>query len=228
MKKIIKLLSMILFIVITIIFATANSYAAEFMPGSMNSINNHVIGVYFAPEEIKIYATPEENSELIEIIRWNAHGVEAVSQDLSSKETFLAFVPNKKYALMSVTSENENNDWIEVIYNKKTEDKGWVKNPTFDRFKTWLEFMRIYGKQNRLYLLSDIPEKYKSMHTESDESSQLINNNFISIQEIELVYISGNWMLVREIDYNKTAQIGWIRWRNNDGNIFIFPKLDSN
>jgi len=228
MNKTIKLLLLIIFTFMTHICFSAHSYAAEFMPRSVNSINNHSIGVYFAPEEIKIYASPDEKSELIEIIRWNALGVEAIPQELSSAETFLAFVPNKKFALMSVISENDNGDWVEIIFNKKNGDKGWIKNPTYDKFSTWLEFIRKYGKINRLYLLSDIPVKCRTMHTDPDENSQLIDNSSFSPQEIELVYISGNWMLVREIDYNKTAQIGWIRWRDNDGNIFVFPKLDSN
>ena len=228
MNKFTKSLILIFLTLVASLAITLQSYAVEFMPRDTKSINNHAIGIFFAPEEIKIYSSPDEKSELIEIIRWNILGVEAIPQVQSSGETFFVFIPNKKYALMPVISENENSDWLEVIYNKNTGAKGWVRNPTYDRFETWLEFMRVYGKRNRLYLFSDIPEKYKSLHTDPDENSQLINNNdSILIQEIELIYVSGNWVLVREIDYNKTAQVGWIRWRDNDGNIFVFPKLDS-
>lgn len=208
--------------------ACIQSFAAQYMPREVKSINNRAIGVFFAPEEIRIYAAPDEKSEMVEIIKWNTLGVKAIPQELSSFETFLAFVPEKKYALLPVLSENDNEDWVEVIYNKKTGDKGWIKNSDSEKFKTWREFMQMYGKQNRLYFLSDIPENYKSIHTgPSDEDQQISDNNIIAAQELELTYISGNWMLVRIIDYNKSTHIGWIHWRDNDGNMFVFPKLDN-
>lgn len=203
-------------------------FAAEYMPLRMNSINNHSIGVYFASQEIKIYMAPDEKSELKEIIKWDKLNIEAIPQELSSAEIFLAFVPDKKYAILSVMSENDNEDWVEVLYNKKTGEKGWIKLQNQDSFKTWLELIQSYGKENRLYFLADIPEKYKKLYTNPDETSQTIQDDaFISVQEIEPTYISGNWMLVRAIDYNKTAQIGWIQWRDSDGNIFVFPKFGS-
>lgn len=210
------------------IFNISVTYAAEYMPSSFKSFNSYMIGIYFAPEEIKIYSTPDEKSELKELIRWNTHGVEAVPEQVSSSEAFLAFVPSKKYALMQVVSEDDNDDWVEIIYNKKTGDKGWVKNPVLDKFKPLLEFVQKYGKNHNLYFLHDTPEKYKILYTGPDETAQTVKNfEYSSIQEIELVYISGNWMLVKVHDYNQEIPVGWIRWRDNDGNIFVFPKLNN-
>lgn len=210
------------------IFNISFACATEYMPYSSKSFNSYMIGIYFAPEEIKIYSNPDEKAELEAIIRWNIHGTESVPEQLSSSEVFLAFVPSKKYALMQVVSENDNDDWVEIIYNKKTGKKGWVKNLNFDKFKPLLEFIQTNGKDHNLYFLSDVPEKYKTLFTGPDENSQTVKNfEYSSIQEIELVYISGNWMLVRVFDYSKQVQVGWIRWRDNDGNIFVFPKLNN-
>lgn len=228
MNKFFKYLILFLTVAVTFLYTSTQSFAAEYMPMRMNSINNHAIGVYFASQEIKIYTAPDERSELKEVIKWDKLNIDALPQGLSSAEIFLAFVPDKKYALLSVMSENDNEDWVEVLYNKKTGEKGWVKLQGPDSFKTWLEFIQAYGKENMLYFLADIPEKYKQMYTNPDETSQTIqDNSFVSVQELEPTYISGNWMLVRAIDYNKTAQIGWIQWRDSDGNTFVFPKLGS-
>lgn len=228
MKTYIKLLLFICMVFSLFINHIYPINAAEYMPRDLKSINTSMIGIYAAPEEIRIYSSPDAKGELEEIIRWNIHGVEAVTEQLSSSETFLAFVPYKKYALMQVTSENENDDWVEVIYNKKTGKKGWVNNQNLDKFKTMLEFIQTYGKDHNLYFLSGIPEKYQVLYTGPDENSQTVKSfEYSSIQELEIVYISGNWMLVKASDYSKTVQVGWIRWRDNDGNLFVFPHLNN-
>jgi len=76
--------------------------------------------------------------------------------------------------------------------------------------------------RNFLYL----PEEYRILRTSPEEGSQALKSTNYSPENIKLIYIRGNWMLVRALDYAKQDSfIGWIRWRSDDGTIFAFPYL---
>lgn len=220
MKKIFFIFTALIFLIHSNI-----AFGKEFLPRYMDSVKYFGIGVYFAPEETLVYSEPNENSKLAELIQWNKLGVKAYPVSLSSSQAFIAFLPEKKIALFSVISDTD--DFYEIIYNHTTGAKGWIKKESSDKFLTWFEFMNKYGKKNGLYLFADLPEHHKIVHTGPGEDSQIIENCFYYPTGIKLKFIRGNWMLVRIIDYNKQAPIGWIRWRSDDGKIFLFPDLDA-
>ena len=38
--------------------------------------------------------------------------------------------------------------------------------------------------------------------------------------------LRGNWMLVTIVDIGNEPKVGWIKWRNEDGTLMIFPNID--
>ena len=74
--------------------------------------------------------------------------------------------------------------------------------------------------------MPNLPSEYKKMHTSPGDEAQLVKEIPYCPEQIELMYIRGNWMLIRVIDFDQSAPVGWIRWRSDDGKIFVFPRLD--
>ncbi|EKE02216.1 MAG: hypothetical protein ACD_20C00410G0002 [uncultured bacterium] len=200
------------------------AFSDGFLPRYSDSINNYGIGIYLAPKEFSIYAEPDQKSNIVEHIRWNNFGVSSLNNKLSSKNVFIAFIPKNNTAIMTAVDDMEN--WCQVIYDRKTGAKGWVKITDSNKFLTWLDFMTKYGKASDIYLFLDLPEEYRLIHTAPHENAQVQTTQPFSPDNVKLKFIKGNWMLVNVIDYSKTSTyIGWIRWRTNEGRIFAFPNL---
>lgn len=200
----------------------SKAIAGDFSPRYSNSINHYGIGVYFAPKEFTIYSEPDEKSSVVEQIRWDRLGVAAIDDNLSSRSLFMSFVPSKNIALMSVIEDMD--DWCQVIYNQYNGAKGWVRVSDSDKFMTWLDFMSKYGRINGVYMFLDLPEEYKIIRTAPDEEASIQDITSYSPDNVKLKFVKGNWMLVKVIDYSRTnTYIGWIKWRNTEGKIFVFP-----
>ena len=145
---------------------------------------------------------------------------------LSPREAFVAYLPKQNLAFLSVIDENDG--WYKVIYNQKSGAKGWIEKSTTDNFMTWAEFIKCYGKNKGLYFFSDMPADYKKIHTSPSEDAQTVKDvYYCADNNVELHFISGNWLLATFIDYDSSAHIGWIRWRDSEGKIYVFPNLNS-
>ena len=195
MKKIFVLL------VSFLLLSTTMALAGGFIPRYGDSVKYFGIGVYFAPKNIKIYAQPNIKSNPVSFFQWNEFGVSQNNEELSSRNLFLAFDAEKEIALMAVTDETEG--WYEVVYNQQTGDKGWINDTQPTHFLSWLDFMMSFGRNNKIYLFSDLPEEYRILRTSPEEGSQALKSTNYSPENIKLIYIRGNWMLVRALDYAK-------------------------
>jgi len=146
-------------------------------------------------------------------------------EEIGLPETFITFLPENNIALLSAEDENEN--WVQVVYNQSKGLKGWVKKRNQQDFMTWYQFVQKYGKEKGLCLFTDIPDKYKKAYTAPDEGAQYDKNVFYITDNIDLIVIKGNWMLVKIIDFNKSEHVGWIRWRDDSGSLLVFPNLSA-
>jgi hypothetical protein len=129
---------------------------------------------------------------------------------------------------MSVTEDTD--DWYQIVYNQKTGATGWVQRTNSgDKFMTWLEFMNKYGRDKGIYLFLDLPAEYRKLHMAPDENARIQDIVNYSPDDVKIKFVKGNWMLVKVVDYSRTeTHIGWIKWRNLDGKIFVFPNLKNN
>ena len=115
-------------------------------------------------------------------------------------------------------------EWVEVIYNNLTGDKGWIKKDDPYKFSTWINFYNMYGKKYGLYILKGSPESIKLMKSGTDNQSQTVATMNLP-SKINLNAIRGNWALVSVLDLDKSPKTGYIEWRSPDGVKYLFPDI---
>lgn len=214
MKKI-----FILFVFICNLFAIAK---AEVMPYYVNNISTNSIGVYQAPHRIMVYQEPNENSKLLIDASWDTKLFTCA--DISASNLFVAFLPKKDLAFLTVVDENDNEDWFQIEYNKNGSQKGWIKKDDDFRFMNWRTFFNLYGRKYGLYYMKDAPVETKAIYGSNVEGAKSIGT-ITYAQNIKLTTVKGNWLLVVAFDIDKMQKIGWIKWRNISGEIYLFPDI---
>ena len=73
--------------------------------------------------------------------------------------------------------------------------------------------------------MKDIKKRKRGIYSGAEINSQKLGS-FTLIKTIRLNKISGNFALVTVVDFNKLPEIGYVQWREQDGTILIFPKID--
>lgn len=213
MKKII--LFLILFLGLHL-----SSFSANVMPYETDKTSTYTLGVYQAPKSITLYKQPDEKSDIIHSIQWSNENI--FPENVSFENLFLVFIPKKELGLLTVTDETE--DWVEVIYNKSTGDKAWLKKDDPYRFATWINFYNMYGRKYGLYILKGAPKSVNEIRSATDDKAQLVETMNMP-SRINLNVIRGNWALVSVMDMDKTAKTGYIRWRSDNGIKYLFPDI---
>lgn len=213
MKKIIAL--------IALFFALGlQTLATEVMPDKVSLIRTNTLGVYQVSSPIVLYEKPDDKSEVKTVIKYSANSLEPLS--LVFQDVFVVYKPKKELALMAVTDENE--DWVEVIYDNVKGSTAWLKKDDPYKFLSWVNFYQAYGKKYGLYMLKGTPEKVKDMHGSPDDLSKIISvMNHPS--KMNLSVIRGNWMLLSVLDVDRVPKTGFVRWRSDEGVKYFFPDI---
>lgn len=207
---------------LTFLFVIALPANADVMPYYVNNINSNSIGVYQASNNIKIFKEPNENSTLLLNITWDSKNFDCV--DVSASNLFAVFLPKKDLAFLTVVDENDNEDWVQIAYNQNGAKTGWVKKDDEFRFMNWRTFINIYGRKYGLYYFKDAPEESKIIYGSTVDDAKSLGKITLP-QNLKLTNVSGNWILVIAYDVDKTQKIGWIKWRNISGAIYLFPDI---
>lgn len=195
---------------------------ADVMPYYVTSINSNSIGVYQASSNIKIYKEPNENSQVLLNVSWDSKNFNC--SEVSASNLFVVFLPKKTLAFLTVIDENDNEDWVEISYNQSGLKTGWVKKDDEFRFMSWRTFFNLYGRKYGLYYMKDAPESTKIIYGSTvDNAKQIAKITFP--QSVKLTTVSGNWLLIMALDVDHTQKIGWIKWRNLSGEIYLFPNI---
>lgn len=216
MKKII--LTLMLFLSIA-----TSAFALDVVPNTVSLNYTNTFGIYQVDHAIVVYNQPDEKSTIKQKIVWDSENV--IPKSLSLADLFVVYIQKKDLALMAVTDETD--DWVEVIYNNRTGEKGWIKKDDPYKFNTWVNFYNMYGKKYGLVILNGAPETVYSMYGTPEEGKKVIST--INRPElINLNIIRGNWMLVTVVDADQTPKTGYIRWRSDDGVKYLFPNLQNN
>ncbi len=197
-----------------------SSFSANVMPYEIDKNIMFTLGVYQAPKTITLYKQPDEKADVVYNIKWS--GGEIFPSSIKHQDLFLVFIEKKDLGLLTVTDETE--DWVEVIYNKSTGDKAWLKKDDPYRFATWINFYNMYGRKYGLYTLKGAPKTINDIKSGADENSQFVSTINMPIK-INLNIIRGNWALVSVLDIDKSPKTGYIRWRSDDGIKYLFPDI---
>ena len=209
-------------IIFTFLLSFVLPVKADVMPYYVNSVNTNSIGVYQAPNHIKIFKEPNENSQLLLDVFWNNTAYNC--PDVSASNLFITYIPKKDLAFLTVIDENDNSDWVQIVYNKNGDQKGWVKKDDDFRFMNWRTFFNLYGRKYGLYYMKDAPEETKSIYGSNVEDAQSIGKITLP-QTVKLTSVKGNWLLIVAFDVDKLQKIGWIKWRSIAGEIYLFPDI---
>lgn len=225
-----------------------------FAPQSFKDGVNYGNGIYFAPYVFTLYTQPDEHSPMIGEFHWsrktntNTLAVTTANNERRSfpaDHVFFSFYPQLDVAMMAVTGEN-GEGWVEVIYDQTKKKTGWVHlkdSPTvttgakqtlapvdtgeplhFGIYQTWPEFMKLNAKSNGVYWLSGVKEYSRSIRSSDADEAKLIPVTII--RNMKVKHLRGNWLLVEVLDFENNTPIGWVRWRDDDGNLMMFPNVN--
>jgi hypothetical protein len=203
------------FIILIMLFALP--VFADTAPFYMDAIPKRTIGMYQVDKELILYSQPDLKSDVIK-------KVEFTFNPESMPDGMFGVLINEKQLGFLYVSDIGDDGWVEVIYDKRTKAKGWVKTADSMQFLPWLNFYNLYGRKYGLRFLNNIPEDLKVLRSKSEEDSQIVSKlNYI--KQIKLTAIRGNWALVSVFDLDKVPKTGYLRWRGDDGTIYAVPNI---
>ena len=190
---------------------------ADTMPFYIESIPQLTLGVYQTDNEVSLYTHPDANSNLIKKMQFS------YNPETMPDSVFAVLINEKKLGFLYVTDVSDEG-WVEVIYDKRTKAKGWVKTIDQMQFQPWRNFYNLYGRKYGLRMLKNTPEDLEVLKAKPEDNSQTVSKlNFV--QQIKLTVIRGNWALVSVVDLDKTPKTGFLKWRDSDGTIYVFPNI---
>ena len=213
MKKLIVFLILLLGLILPV-------NAANIMPVNVEPNDLRTIGLYQISKDITLYEQPDDQSSIINNIKWSA--VDIFPEGVKFNELFIVFIPDKELGFVAVTDETK--DWVQIIYNNKTGETAWIKKDDPYKFMTWIYFYNMYGRKYGLYILKGAPDTVKNIRSATDDTAQLIAQMNMPTK-IKLNVIRGNWALVSVLDLDRAPKTGYIRWRGDDGIHYLFPDI---
>jgi len=195
-------------------------FAADVVPRNVNSIRPDTLGFYQAENVITLYEKPWDNAKIIRSFHWDKTGI--YPEGIRPGEFFAVYIPGKNLAFLTVADEMEG--WVEVVFNNRTGERGWLKKDDPYRFLNWFNFVNMYGKKYGMNILSGAGEQANVLYSAPEDGSQIVGR-INHPQKINLTVLRGNWALVSVYDMDKTPKTGYIRWRSDNGVKYLFPSV---
>ena len=209
-----KLLLSLLFALLTVI-----PVYADIVPIKVSDVPMGVLGVYQPTNVLKVFEKPDSKSTLLFQKKWSY--VTVSETDYASN--LFAVLRNKK-DLSFVYATDMDEDYVKVIYDKTKNSQGWAYKEDNFQFLPWITFYNMYGRKYGLKILKDAPDFVYDVHSRSDKESQLLGK-LNRPKEIRLTAIQGNWALVTALDLGGKVNTGFIRWRGDNGELYLFPAI---
>ena len=209
--------SMLKKIILTVLMFVSIPVFADTMPFYMDSIPKNSLGLYQIDKSLILFSHPEANSEVVKKFDFTF-------SPESMPDNMFALLLNEKQLGFLYVSDISDEGWVQVVYDKRTGAKGWVRTVDRMQFLPWLNFYNLYGRKYGLRLLKDAPDDIEVLRAKPEELSQTISK-FNYVKQIKLTVLRGNWALVSVFDIDKTPKTGYLRWRSDDGVIYAFPNI---
>jgi hypothetical protein len=212
-----------IFLILSMLFSFILPAKADVMPYYISSINSNSIGVYQVSHDIKIYKEPNENSPQVVNVYWDSKNYECLN--IAASNLFVVFLPQRDLGFIQVLDENEDETWVKVLYDKNANKVGWIKKEDDYRFLPWRIFFSWYGHKYGLYYMKDSPETTKAIYGSTEDDAKVIGRISAVPQKVNVTSIRGNWALINAYDIDQITKIGWIKWRDINGEIYLFPNM---
>ena len=213
-------------LLLLIVFSTTVLTAfADKVPTSSKSIRHYGIGLYKVESDFYVFDKPDANARKIyHFILPSAKKSAIVRETRKNINPYVVNIPTKNEFYTTVYEYPENG-WMKIYYNQNGKETGWVKLPSKSNFLTWKEFVYKYGKKNGLKLMRDVPSSSFKLYSQDSEDAQVVDT-FTYPEYIALRMIRGNWMLVTVVDTGTVYKTGWFKWRTDNGELRVFPKMN--
>ena len=210
-----------LLLIFTFILVNIPAFA-DVIPYYVSNISTETRWLYQASKDLKIYSQPNEKSDVVLQCSWDYKNFNCPNTSMSN--LFTVFVQAKELAFL--TSTDNIGEWIEVIYDKNSNKKGWIKDDESDpgRLLNLRTFYNLYGRKYGIYLLKDVPAEVKNLKTSTSVDAQNCGQIENPIK-IQLQAVKGNWLLIKVFEKDKTTKTGYLQWRNTNGEIYAFPAI---
>lgn len=208
-----------LLIVLSVILGFANISSADVIPTAMSEIPAKSIGVYqVSSSKLTVYDKPCDSAKVVyeEMIDYSRY------LDKTTSPIFCVILPQKQLCYLYATDCYD--EWVEVIYNKAKNSIGWVKKDDFFQFLPWVNFYGMYGRKYGLIELKSSQKFNGALHSQPDKNSQIVANITKPLR-IRLTSLEGNWALVSILDITGSVHTGYLEWRTQNGEYFVFPEF---
>ena len=207
-----------LILVLIILSITLQAWA-DILPYKVTDVPIGTLGVYQATNSIKVYSKPDIKSSTLFDNKWSYLNVSSTSY---ADNLFAILLPKKELSFVYATDIDE--DFVQVIYDKKLKSNGWAFKEDNFQFLPWITFYNMYGRKYGLKLLKDSPVSVLNVHSRSDKNSQIIGK-LNRPKEIRFTTIQGNWALVTALNIDNSVCTGFIQWRGENGELYYFPAI---
>lgn len=197
---------------------------ADVLPYYTGALKKETIGFLQVPQKFNLYLYPRQDSQIVESVHWDYHDVYIKNAAKDPSELFAVLVEKNKFAFCSVVDSQDG--WYKIVYDKMQNKTAWIKPKEDEDFWSLKDFYSYYGKKYGLYYMKNVDYRKRGIYSGAEVGTQKLGS-FTLIKTIRLNKVSGNFALVTVVDLGKLPQIGYIQWREQDGTILIFPKMDA-
>ena len=195
----------------------SNSISVNTAHAERRSLSADQVFFSFYPQlDVAMMAVIGENGEgWVEVIYDQAHKKSGWVRLKDQPEPNLASLKPKAQAATSDPSQNA----LTPLNDSSPGDP-----PHFGVYQTWAEFMKLNTKANGIYWLNGVKEYNRTIRSSDTDDAKLIPVTII--RHMKVKHLRGNWLLVEVLDFENNTPIGWIRWRDDDGNLMAFPNIN--
>jgi hypothetical protein len=189
------------------------------------------IGVVAVQAPLTLYAQASINAPVVEKFTWQPQAArteeatvfsEVTQQPVSANQLFLAFYAKYQLALLTVLDERPDG-WLEVALPNTEAGKAWLAPNPQNTVYVWQDFIRLYAKNFGFQWLAGVPAYQRSVRLKPEDTAPLVPVTIV--QAIKVLHVRGNWMLVELRDMGAEHPIGWLRWRDEQGNLMVWPNF---
>ena len=209
-----KLLLSLLFALLAVI-----PVYADIVPVRVTDVPAGVLGVYQPTNVLKVFEKPDSKSNVLFQKKWS---YVTVSETDYAYNLFAVLKDKKDLSFVYATDMDE--DYVKVVYDKSKNLQGWAYKEDEFQFLPWITFYNMYGRKYGLKILKDAPDFVYDVHSRSDNDSQVIGK-ITRPKEIRLTAVQGNWVLVTVLNLGDKVSTGFVRWRGDNGEIYLFPNI---
>ena len=206
-----------IFIVSLVVFSILPC-RADMVPNNTEELPRLAIGLYQMDKHLAVYSKPDFSSK----IRFERDIDYPKLTDVKTDNLYAILISSKELGYLYVTDISDDEEWLEVIINKQTNQKGWVhKNDEF-QFLSWIDFIDLYGRKYGLKRLLSNDINIMGIYSNPSDNAQIISD-LTNPKSIKLISVEGEWVLVTVLDFSGNVTTGYIKWKADNGDIRIFP-----